>query len=54
MKYIISACKNLKLIDLQTKTEKSLYNENEPLHEELDYTKKLNALIQSMKAPKKR
>jgi transposase len=54
IKYIISACKNLRPNDLRTETEKALYNENERLRAELDYTKKLNALIQSKKAPKKR
>lgn len=53
IKNIISTCKNLKLNDLKTKTEKALYNENERLRAELDYTKKLNALIQSKQTPKK-
>ena len=54
IKNIISICKNLKLNDLQTKTEKALYNENERLRAELAYSKKLNALIQSRQTLKKR
>ncbi|MBU3182816.1 transposase [Clostridium psychrophilum] len=54
IKNIISTCKKLRLNDLQTKTEKALYNENERLRAELDYTKKLNVLIQSRQVSKKR